>query len=48
MQVVRYKEDHGPAMKYIPAVQFLRNDPAALVIIVDDDKVYPPTLVGTC
>ncbi|GAB4815543.1 hypothetical protein N2152v2_002589 [Parachlorella kessleri] len=45
VQVVRFREDHGPAMKYIPAVQALRNDPAALVIVVDDDKVYPPTLV---
>ncbi len=39
VQVVRFREDHGPAMKYIPAVQALRNDPTALVIVVDDDKV---------
>ena len=33
-------------MKYIPAIQRLRNDPEALLVVVDDDKVYPPTLIA--
>lgn len=37
-------EDHGPATKLLPAL-----DPAApddLLLVVDDDKLYPRTLVG--
>jgi hypothetical protein len=36
-------KDHGPATKFIPAVQDL---PAGQpILVVDDDRIYPPTLV---
>lgn len=41
---IRWCEDMGPATKLLPALQ----DEAAdtRIIVVDDDRVYPPNLVG--
>jgi hypothetical protein len=37
-------DDWGPATKLIPSV--LRFDPSQPVIVVDDDRIYPPNLVA--
>eukprot|EP00887_Chlorella_sp_A99_P008006 scaffold12.g8006.t1 len=44
--VLWYDEDLGPAMKYLPAAAALANDTSALLVVVDDDKAYPPTLLA--
>lgn len=45
IKVLISTEDQGPAMKFIRALQFLRSDPSALLVVIDDDKIYPPTLL---
>lgn len=44
IEVVACEEDHGPATKFIPALQDLPADQRILVL--DDDKLYPPDLVA--
>lgn len=43
VQVVRC-EDMGPATKAVPTL--LREPPQRKIIVVDDDRIYPPNLVG--
>jgi hypothetical protein len=37
-------EDRGPATKFLPVVNSA--DASQLVLVVDDDRIYPPTLVA--
>lgn len=45
--LVRVERDLGPATKLIPAVQKFRGDDDVLLVVVDDDTLYPPRLVET-
>jgi hypothetical protein len=42
--VVHRCEDMGPATKLIPTLQ--RETPSQKIIVVDDDRIYPPNLVA--
>jgi hypothetical protein len=42
--VVHRCEDMGPATKVIPTL--MRETPAQKIIVVDDDRIYPPNLVA--
>lgn len=37
-------DDYGPATKYIPALR--QCPPGQKILVVDDDRIYPPSLVG--
>ena len=41
------EEDMGPATKLLPTIDYFKNDPDQLIIIVDDDQIYPKDLVST-
>lgn len=45
IKVLASEEDQGPAMKYMQAIGLLRSEENALIVIVDDDKIYPPTML---
>lgn len=49
LTIVRIERDWGPASKFIPAVQRERaaNHGETLVVVVDDDRVYPPDFIAT-
>lgn len=40
--IVEHPNDHGPSMKFIPAIQ---TNKGKHIIVVDDDNIYPRTLV---
>ena len=40
-------EDYGPATKTLPTLQLLAEKPGTLIIVVDDDQIYPRELVAT-
>ena len=44
VRVTVIDEDTGPSLKFIPAIQQYQNHKTA-IIVVDDDNVYPSTLV---
>lgn len=44
VEIVECEKDHGPATKLIPALQDL--PPDQRILVVDDDKLYPPDLVA--
>ena len=44
VEVVACEKDHGPATKFIPALEVLPADQR--ILVVDDDKLYPPDLVA--
>ena len=44
VELVECDKDYGPATKFIPAL--LECPPAQPLLIVDDDKLYPPDLVA--
>ena len=48
VRLVRIEKDYGPATKVIPAVRDgLANGDDALLVVVDDDTLYPPRLLET-
>ena len=48
VRLVRIERDYGPATKVIPAVRDgLANGDDALLVVVDDDTLYPPRLLET-
>ena len=48
VRLVRGVEDYGPATKLIPAVRSaLETNDDALLVVVDDDTLYPPRLLET-
>lgn len=44
--ILRSKQDYGPLTKLLPAVM-AESEPDAVIITLDDDKVYPPDLIRT-
>lgn len=40
------QEDMGPATKLLPTISYYEEDPNKLIIVVDDDQIYPQELVA--
>jgi len=47
IQVERIDKDWGPATKLLPALEKFKDLPETKIIVVDDDRVYPPELIST-
>ncbi len=45
LSLVSCPEDHGPITKLLPTVRDFESIPDARIIIVDDDTIYPKTMV---
>ncbi len=43
-EVVRVDKDWGPSTKFIPAIA--SNEPDQKILVVDDDNMYPPSMLG--
>ncbi|WP_424962262.1 hypothetical protein [Ekhidna sp.] len=44
VEIVRVDQDYGPATKFIPTLDSATQD--QLILVVDDDKMYPPNYVN--
>ena len=46
VRIIRTKSDYGPITKFLPALQYIqKQDPEALLIVLDDDHFYPRGMV---
>lgn len=45
VEILRPSFDYGPVMKMLPAIEYVQKiDPESIVISIDDDTIYPPSL----
>ena len=44
VRVMECEKDHGPATKWLPPLNYLQGQPV-LLLVMDDDCFYPPTMV---